>query len=355
MMEITMKKKNIRLLILVGVLILLVAGYLLLNALVLSDEDTSADESSVGNTYNVCTVDQNTVNHIAYTADGRVYDFVLNEDATAWVWDEDPTLPLNNLFFANMVTVCRSLTSTVRLTDVTPAELTDYGLGEDALRIVFGDDAGGDRAYRVGAYNAYNGLRYFCLESNLTTVYMVDAAVADAFICIPYEMIALPTLPTDATPANLVRLTLTPAEGSTRKSLVCTYYASGKSEDERDVWYVSIDGGEEQPLDTTLGNELSTALTTMAFSGMVSYRADEQAAFGLDAPTIMRLDYKVTQNFQDETTGKTTSVNVDISFTLHLGNVDSDGLCFATAPDSPLSCKLMGEVFGQLLRMTDPT
>lgn len=349
-----MKKNSIRLLILVGVLILLVAGYFLLTSLT-DPEDTSEDEATVGNTYNVCTVDQKTVNHIAYTADGRMYDFVLNDDATAWVWDEDPTLPLNNLFFANMVTVCGSLTSTVRLTDVTPTELLDYGLGENALRIVFGDDLGGDRSYRVGAYNSYNGLRYFCMESDPTTVYMVDSAVADAFICTPYEMIALPALPTDITPANLVRLTLTPPAGSAHKSLICTYYASGKADGERDVWYVSVDGGEETLLDAALGNELSTALSTMAFSNMVSYRADEQSAFGLDTPTVMTVDYKVTQNFKDDSTGKTTSVNVDSSFTLHLGHVDTDGLCFATAPDSPLSCKLMGEVFGQLLRMAVPS
>ena len=350
-----MKKKNLQLLILLGVLVLLVAGYLAITLLGASDEDNSADDSLSGNTYNVCAVDQNTLYRISYTIDGRAYHFALKEDATAWIWDEDPTLPLDNLYFANMVTVCQSLTSTVRLTDVTATELNDYGLGENALRFYFADGVSGERAYRVGAYNSYNGLRYFCLEDNLTTVYMVNAAVADAFAFTPYDMIALPVLPTDITPANLVRLTLTPAENSPAKPLVCTYYTGGKTDSERDIWYVSINGGEEMPLDASLGNDLSAALSTMAFSQMVSYRADEQAAFGLDAPVTLTVDYKVTQNFQDESTGKTTSVNLDKSFSMLLGNVDTDGLCFATVPDSPLTCKLMGSVFGQLLGMSNPT
>jgi hypothetical protein len=179
---------------------------------------------------------------------------------------------------------------------------------------------------------------------------MVDAAVADAFLCTPYDMIALPTLPTDITPANLVRLTLTPAQGA---PLVCTYYTGGKTADERDVWYISVGGAEEVRMDAALGADLTAALSAMAFSEMVSYRADEQAAFGLDTPTVMTVDYKVTQSFQDQETGKTTSVNLDRSFTLHLGNIDSDGLCFATAADSPLSCKLMGDVFGKLLRSAE--
>jgi hypothetical protein len=336
-----------------GVLVLLVACYFTLTLVGASEDDGgSADESLAGNVYNVCAVNQNTVDRISYTVDGKAYRFALNEDATGWVWDEDPSLPLDNLFFANMVTVCQSLTSTVRLTDVTAAELVDYGLGEDALRISFADAGSDERAYRVGAYNSYNGLRYFCMESDLSTVYMVDAAVADAFICTPYDMIALPALPTDITPANLVRLTLTPAEGSQQKSLVCTYYSGGKAADETDVWYVSVDGGEETLLDDAMGDALSTALSTMAFSEMVSYRADEQSAFGLDTPTVMTVDYKITQNFQDDSTGKTTSVNLDKSFSMYLGNVDTDGLCFATVEGSPLSCKLMADVIGQLLAMT---
>ena len=350
-----MKKKNLQLLILLGVLVLLIAGYLVLTSLGTSEEDTSADDALSGNVYNVCAVDQNTLYRISYTTDGQAYHFALKADATGWIWDEDPTLPLDNLYFANMVTVCQSLTSTVRLTDVTPTELMDYGLGEDALRFFFADLTGGERAYRVGAYNSYNGMRYFCLEDNLSTVYMVDAAVADAFAFTPYDMIALPTLPTDITPANLVRLTMTPADGSTLKSVVCTYYPSGKADGERDIWYVSIDGGEETPMDTSMGNDLSTALSTLAFSQMVSYRADEQAAFGLDAPITMTIDYKVTQNFQDESTGKTTSVNLDKSFSMLLGNVDTDGLCFATVSDSPLTCKLMGQTLGQLIGMCHPT
>ena len=345
-----MNKKNKQLLILLGVLVLLVVGYFLLTSLTNTSDDSTYDESLYGNVYNVCAVDQNTVYRISYTVNGTPYNFDLKQDATGWLWDEDPSLPLDNLYFANIVTVCQSLTSTVRLTDVSADELNEYGLGEDALRFAFADGVSGERAYRVGAYNSYNGLRYFCLENNLSTVYMVDAAVADAFLCTPYDMIALPTLPTDITPANLVRLTLTPAQGS---PIVCTYYTGGKTEDERDVWYISLGGAEEVRLDATLGSDLSTALSTLAFSQMVSYRAEEQAAFGLDAPTVMTIDYKVTQNFQDESTGKTTSVNLDRSFTMYLGNIDSDGLCFATVADSPLSCKLMGDVFGKLLGKTD--
>ena len=347
-----MNKKVIQLLALLGVLILLVVGYLVLTSVTEPEEDTAVDDALAGNTYNVCAVDQKTVHRISYTAGGREYVYSLKDDATGWVWNEDPTLPLDNLFFANMVTACGALTSTVRLTDVTAASLVEYGLADNALRLVFADGVG-ERAYRVGAYNSYNGMRYFCTESDLTTVYMVASTVADAFAYTPYDMIKIPDLPTDITAANLVHLTMTPAEGSLWKPLVCTYYSGGKAEGERDVWYISVDGGEEKPLDATTGEALSTALTTMAFSSLVSYKADEQAALGLDTPTVMTVDYKVTQNFQDDSTGKTTSVNVDKSFTLLLGDIDTaDGLLFATVEGSPLTCKLMGDVFGELLRST---
>ena len=344
-----MKKKTRQLILLVGILVLLAAAYLLVTALTGEDEGTAADGETTANTYHVCAIDQTTLYKLSYTFAGKEYAFTLNGDATAWLWNDDPSLPLDNLRFANMVTVCQGLTSTVRLTDVSPAQLAEFGLGASAQRITFTDTVGGERAYLIGAYNSYNGMRYFCDESNPSTVYMVDGTLTDAFSLTPYDMIRLPDLPTDITPANLVRVTLTPAD-STLATAVYTYYSGGKAEGETDVWYVSFNGGTEQPVSAKFGNNLSTSLATLAFSDLVSYRAEEQAAFGLGTPTTMTIDYKVTQSFQDETTGKTTHVNVDHSTSLLLGDVAENGLCFATVEDSVLTCTLMGEVFTDMLQ-----
>ena len=118
---------------------------------------------------------------------------------------------------------------------------------------------------------------------------------------------------------------------------------------------INVGEGEEVLLDAALGKQLSTALSTVAFSSLISYRADEQAAFGLGDPWVMTLDYKVTQSFEDQATGKVTYVDVDKSFTLYLGDVSDGGLCFATVADSPLTCTLMGTVFGELIRSAVPS
>ncbi len=345
-----MKKKAIQLIVLIGVLVLLVVGYLVATAVAKVEEDTTEDTAATDTVYNVATVDQKTVHKISYTLGGTEYAYALKDDATGWVWANDATLPLDNLYFANMVTAFTDLTSTVRLTDITAAQLVEYGLGENAQRVSFTDEVNGANTYRIGSYNSFNGMVYFCVENDLSTVYMVNSAVIGSLIYTPYDMIKMPDLPTDITPAKIVRLTLTPPAGSGAETTVYTYYVGGKTEDETDVWYgAPYAGAEEIRLRDEDGKALSTALSTMAFSELVSYKADEQAGLGFDFPWTMTIAYKVTQAFQDSTTGKTTSVDVDRSFTLLLGDVNDQGLCYATVEGSPLTCVLMGDVFAKLL------
>ena len=345
-----MKKKTVQLIVLIGVLILLIAGYLIVTA-VTKEEDTPSDTAVTGATYHVAAVDQKTVHKISYTLGGTEYAYSLKEDATGWVWAGDPTLPLDNLYFANMVTAFSTLTSTVRLTDVTPAQLVEYGLGENAQRVSFTDEVNGAKSYRIGSYNSFNGMLYFCEESALSTVYMVAATVTDPLIYTPYDMLKMPDLPTDITPAKILRVTLTPPDTAGAAPTVYNYYVGGKGDEEAtDVWYgIPAGGTEEIRLSAEDGKALSTALSTMAFSELVSYKAEEQAALGFDSPWTLTVDYKVTQSFQDSTTGKTTNVDVDRSFTLLLGDVNEKGLCYATVEGSPLTCVLMGDIFAKMM------
>ncbi len=340
-----MKKKLIQMGVLVGILVLLLAAYLLVSSLSKEPQENTGEETST--TYNVCSVDQNTVHKISYTLNGTEYAYSLKEDATGWLWSGDLALPLDNGYFAAMVTACASLTSTYRLTEVSAAQLVEFGLTEDAKKISF-TDIGGARTYRIGTYNSFNGLCYFAEEGALTTVYMVDGTVANAFAYTPDEMIALPTLPTDIKASKITRLTLTPPTDSTDLPITYTYYAGGKVEGEADVWYGATGEEAEVKLTAEDGKALSTALSTLSFAGLSAYKADQQAELGLASPWTMVIHYKITQSFEDETTGKVTTVDKNASFTLLLGHVSTTGLRYATVEGSPLSCTLAGEIFASL-------
>lgn len=346
-----MSKKTIQLTVLCGVLALLIAGYFVLSAMGGEQQSgtpaTDGEGTTALNTYTVCTVDQNTVHTIAYSHEGQEYRYTLKDDRTGWVWDNDPTLPLDNVYFANMVTAFTSLTSTVCLTDVdAQTAQTEYGL-DGTLTVRFEDAVGGAQTFRIGAYNSFNGLYYLCRDNDPSTVYMVSADVPLQFLYTPYDMVAKPAVPTNITRSKLQTLTLTSPDGA--HSLVCTYYVGGLAEGEEDVWYVSRDGGAQTRIDDADGEALSTALSTLAFSQVVDYDAANKAAYGLDQPTRMVIDYKVTTKFEDQTTGEITSIDTDESFTLLLGNIADSGLCYATVEDSPLSCTLMGDIFAKLL------
>lgn len=347
-----MNKKAIQLIVLLGVLALLIAGYFIIAGMTSGDESGTTSSNGEGTsaltTYNICTVDQSTVHTIAYTLGGTEYRYTLKADATGWEWSENPALPLDNAFFANMVIACTDLTSTVCLTGVDEnTAVTEYGL-DPASTIHFEDDVNGAQTFRIGVYNSFNGMYYFCRDNDPSTVYMVDAAVPMCFLYTAYDMVSKPAVPTDITRSKLQQVTLTSPDGA--HTLVYTYYVGGKVEGEEDVWYVSRDGGEETRVDAADGDALSTALTTLAFSEIVDYEEGNQAAYGLDTPAKLVIDYKVTTKFEDENTGAITSVDTDSSFTLLLGNIADNGLCYATVEDSPLSCTLMGEIFAEIVK-----
>lgn len=346
-----MNKKAIQLIVLVAVLALLVAGYFVIHALVSDGQDgldASAGEGTAAlSTYNVCTVDQSTVHTVAYTLGGTEYRYTLKADATGWEWSEDPALPLDNTFFANMVLACTDLTSTVCLTGVDEnTAITEYGL-DPASTIHFEDAVNGAQTFRIGVYNSFNGMYYFCRDNDTSTVYMVDATVPMCFLYTAYDMVTKPTVPTDITRSKLQKVTLTSPDGA--HTLVYTYYVGGKVEGEEDVWYVSRDGGEETRVDAADGDALSTALTTLAFSEIIDYAEGSKAAYGLDDPAKLVIDYKVTTKFENENTGEITSIDTPSSFTLLLGNIADNGLCYATIEGSPLSCTLMGEIFAKIV------
>jgi len=347
-----MNKKAIQLIVLIAVLALLVVGYLVISTLVSDGQkglDASAGEGTTAlSTYNICTVDQTTVHTISCSLSGTEYRYTLKADATGWEWSEDPALPLDNVFFANMVLACTDLTSTVCLTGVDEqTALTEYGL-DPASTIHFEDEVNGAQTFRIGVYNSFNNMYYFCRDNDPSTVYMVDATLPLQFLFTPYDMVAKPSVPTDITRSKLQKVTLTSPDGA--HTLVYTYYVGGKVEGEEDIWYVSRDGGEETRVDAAEGNALSTALTTLAFSEVIDYSAENKAAYGLDTPAKLIIDYKVTTKFEDQNTGEITSIDTDHSFTLLLGNIADSGLCYATIEDSPLSCTLMGEIFAKIVK-----
>jgi len=91
------------------------------------------------------------------------------------------------------------------------------------------------------------------------------------------------------------------------------------------------------PVSPSLGDELVTALTSYGFSGCVSYRTGADiSAYGLSDPLKMTVAYTASETVTDSTSGTSSTVTRDASWTLFLGSADESGTLYAKTSDSDL-------------------
>ncbi len=265
--------------------------------------------------------------------------FALNENATAWLWSEDGEVPLDNSAFANMVSTLSGFSSPYKLENVTNDSLSEYGLTEPYLRVTFTFSDGSRREVKIGAFNPFNEMYYFCDLVSPSTVYMVDESVVSAFDIDVYDLLKYDETPTISS-TKITKVTFI-TDGVTR---VYTYYPSGKSEDYTDkyLWYLSIDGSKEAAVDASVAESLTKLAGGITFEdcATLNYKKDNTLGFGGGDRVI--IDYKKVDKVTDSTTSVETEVTVDATYTLYLGKSSEDGDIYAHTDSS-----VLGYVLGE--------
>jgi len=338
-----MNKRGLKIILLAVCLAALVGVYFL----VTRTGDGVGEETTAAPTVThvVSKIDLNTVYQFGYTYEGKEYNFRLNENGDAWVWDENSSLPISNTKVALMLTYFAEMTSTVQIDEVTSEKYTEYGFDSPALQMHF-TDGNGIHSFRVGIVNPYNSLVYIISESDTSTAFMVASEFTDEFSCGIDEMLQveenlLPSLSND--------ITLTFENGS--EKLVYSFYPSGKSNyiSGNCKWFLSINGGEEFPINETVGTDLNSALKSLLFAEIVTYDEDKYHEYGLgEKKNKVTLSGTQVSVSTDSSTGEQTETKTPFTFEFYLGKSDDDGFSYAMTDNSPLLYVTSSSVFEEL-------
>ncbi|MBQ9079484.1 MAG: DUF4340 domain-containing protein [Clostridia bacterium] len=340
-------KRFIKLFILLGALVLLATMYFVIT-LVINKNDTpnSDDDTSnqINTNYTAAQIDIQSMYAISYNIDSDKFSFSLNDNSTAWLWNENTDLPLDNTYFATMASALELVTTDLKL-KVTSGELATYGLADPWLSVTVSDNTYGTQTFSFGARNSFNSKYYFSSSADNSSVYMVDATIPACFIYTPYQMVKNDTLPTIEA-GSIKSLSFISSDSST----VYTYYDGGKDDlsETDDFWYVSTNGETEVRLSDALSGIIDTAYDTIVFSSPVGYTEDERHEFGLTEPTILEIRYTVKKTVTDATSGTSSTVTVDETASVLLGYSDDDGNIYAGVSNSVLSYSIDGNVLSQL-------
>lgn len=263
-----------------------------------------------------------------HTSGGELL-FALNEDSTAWNWNENADVPLDNVVFAEIVTAFNQAQLKYKIENTTDEDLLSYGLVDPEISVKFLFSDSSSKEYLIGNYNSFNSMYYIAEASNLGTVYMVSSAVKNAIELDIYDFI-LEETPPAVTEAKMIDVYYT----NGYNFLDFNYYSAGNDRDYTDKynWYFVgglVDGSaaSECPLNTDTADTLADIVTGMYFDRCVGLDcSEEQYGFSESKKIILRYNADTDEN----------GVLTEQTYVIYLGSQTEDGEIYAHTENSDL-------------------
>lgn len=217
--------------------------------------------------------------------------FTLVKDADGvWSNKEDAEFPLDVDTWTTKLSSLESMTAVRTLED--PEDLAEYGLDDAAVQVTLVTADGSTELY-IGNQNE-STYDYYVYVDSPDTVYTVGSSAATAMDCGLYDLASASTFP------SISSGSLTHMEIRQDESLL--EFDADASDTESASWYVSRDGGEAVPADSSAMSALTDELLYIGFEDFVDYKGEDLAQYGLDDPWAeITWDYTETESVEEET------------------------------------------------------
>lgn len=329
-------KRGLRLLLLAGALAFCVGGYFLVGKLVPAETpEDGADAAAIA----IPSLDSGALDRIGYARGGETV--ALKKSGDSWLYEADPSCPLDQTLARQMVSVSTSLTASRSFES---QDLAEYGLDRPACSIALTDADGNKKSFALGDRNEVTQ-EYYLTADGGSTVYLVDSALHDAFGKGLLDLVQKEAVPNmDGATRLLIEqpggaVTLSLAKAADGES------AGANSEDASkttSVWHFEQAGAAPAALDTAKVTELLSELTQLVFRKCASYNAADidLAQYGLDAPaaTVTVTCPAVAAKGPGSGNGdaQTQTGGAFATFTLALGDVFGEDYRYARLADSQM-------------------
>lgn len=217
--------------------------------------------------------------------------FTLVKDADGvWSNKEDAQFPLDEDTWTAKLSSLESMTAVRTLEE--PEDLAEYGLDDAAIQVTLVTADGSTELY-IGNQNE-STYDYYVYVDSPDTVYTVGSSAATAMDCGLYDLASASTFP------SISSGSLTHMEIRQDESLL--EFDADASDTESASWYVSRDGGEAVPADSSAMSALTDELLYIGFEDFVDYKGEDLAQYGLDDPWAeITWDYTETESVEEET------------------------------------------------------
>lgn len=310
-------KRNKKLLILIGILIVCIVGYSVVSVISKKSEEDSVSESTDITVTNFSADD---VALLCWNYQGEDYSLTLTD--SYWYNSADADFPVKQSYASTMSTQIASITASRKLENV--ADFSEYGLDDPSMSVSVMTSTGGELSFIFGDINSVSGEYYMQYSEGSSfvqngDVYLVSEAVVNAFSYTMDQLIQFESLP-DLSDINSVKITANEI-----------YRISYMGEDNAIPWILRGEEGSKRTANTTLCEELVSTLEYLSFTDCVNYDAKsaDLAEYGLDEPwAVITVDYNISSSSTDSSEDTESD-----TLTLSLGNVDENGNYYVMIED----------------------
>ena len=282
-----MKKKNTALIAGIIILALLLVFYLVLHN---SSKEDSQDTEKTSETAFETTVED--ISEAVFKSGENEYKFTKSDDI--WKYNGEENFPLDQSAFGEIISKFEKIAADRVLEK--PDNISEYGLDDPTVTVSLKDKDGKEQTLQFGDTNSVTSSSYMTLNKDNEKVYMVSSTIVTSLQFDINDLAEKETFPsiTDITGVIMER------NGQT--------FSVFKDSSSSTGWTVTGWDGTKKDAGSSQVSEFTNPITSLSWSSFISQNTEDLSQYGLDNPTIITINYQVTET---KSTDKTKDDSAD--------------------------------------------
>lgn len=282
-----MKKKNTALIAGIIILALLLVFYLVLHN---SSKEDSQDTEKTSETAFETTVED--ISEAVFKSGENEFKFTKSDDI--WKYNGEENFPLDQSAFEEIISKFEKIAADRVLEK--PDNISEYGLDNPTVTVSLKDKDGKEQTLQFGDTNSVTSSSYMTLNKDNEKVYMVSSTIVTSLQFDINDLAEKETFPsiTDITGVIMER------NGQT--------FSVFKDSSSSTGWTVTGWDGTKKDAGSSQVSEFTNPITSLSWSSFISQNTEDLSQYGLDNPTIITINYQVTET---KSTDKTKDDSAD--------------------------------------------
>ena len=269
-----MKKKNTALIAGIIILALLLVFYLVLHN---SSKEDSQDTEKTSETAFETTVED--ISEAVFKSGENEFKFTKSDDI--WKYNGEENFPLDQSAFEEIISKFEKIAADRVLEK--PDNISEYGLDDPTVTVSLKDKDGKEQTLQFGDTNSVTSSSYMTLNKDNEKVYMVSSTIVTSLQFDINDLAEKETFPsiTDITGVIMER------NGQT--------FSVFKDSSSSTGWTVTGWDGTKKDAGSSQVSEFTNPITSLSWSSIISQNTEDLSQYGLDNPTIITINYQVTE------------------------------------------------------------